>query len=32
VRLGSPGDVEKPLGVGEPTDRGEEHGMAHAAQ
>ena len=32
VRLGSPGDVEKPLGVGEPADRSEEHGVAHAAQ
>ena len=30
--LGSPRDVEKPLRVGEPADRSEEHGVAHAAQ
>ena len=32
VRLGSPGDVEKLLGVGKPADRSEEHSVAHAAQ
>ena len=32
VRHGSPGNVEKPLRVGEPADRSEEHGVAHAAQ
>ena len=31
VRLGSPGNVEKPLGVGEPADRSEEHGVANDA-
>jgi len=32
VRLGSARDGEKPLRVGEPADRSEGHGVAHAAR